>query len=728
MNIKEREQKLSQLGDLNRLAVENGQSTANAKIDFDWNKLIRPQVYSYLPPNAIQELNSIVSSARLMNKPTVKYDLVNKLLYQYGFRPLNSGTNRRTFYNVMDPGIVIKLASDRVGRSDNISEFNLQGILKPSCPKTFDVTPDGLVALVERVEPMSESEYKDIYGGVIFDIIYSFLREGYIMEDVGGNFYKNWGIRYGFGPVLLDYPYIYEIDWTKLKCRKVDPITNQVCNGWLDYDYDKGLSEIVCTKCGARYSAKSLAKLIPSKAFNNFTRKRDNKMALINVNLRGNLAQILKDGTKVSYRNYNESETRERPNKYRGEGNNNTVDNNRKKQDRREARKDVLTNAEISRDFLEFAYNMGSKYGWNVYKEFCIRVGISQAERIKFKEEKDEEYKKILNSEIHQEEEKIEEPKEEVEEEVSIEDKKMDSKMLDLQCMKNKYSNVNAEHNTTLEEIETRPTSGLFPMEPKTSKEIEEERLKSEKETAPYGLIGELGVEKVKRERLIPELQEYFKNNIDYQFIPSDDDSVNIRELTKVITEDIKDKLDSISTSDVNRKIEVTKGLDRRNQPCYIVKITVMGVTFMEYMLHPCKEEDEKENTDSMEVLRQFADELVAGKYGKPNKDEKIEDIKDAVSIEPSKSEKRLIDTDSMDGNIEMIKASNKFCFSNYDKVDRIFKTDLASFLIAYLMDKDKSIPYAKAMKISRAFVEEYYKDSDSAPKPINMNTVELEL
>ena len=35
------------------------------------------------------------------------------------------------------------------------------------------------------------------------------------MADIGTNFFMNWGIRPGFGPVLLDYPYVYELDGNK---------------------------------------------------------------------------------------------------------------------------------------------------------------------------------------------------------------------------------------------------------------------------------------------------------------------------------------------------------------------------------------------------------------------------------------------------------------------------------------------------------------------------------
>ena len=77
-----------------------------------------------------------------------------------------------------------------------------------------------------------------------------------MVEDVGTKFFMNWGIRPGYGPVLLDYPYIYKLDGAKLYCSKKDPITNIPCNG--EIDYDVGFNYLVCTKCGKRYLATDL--------------------------------------------------------------------------------------------------------------------------------------------------------------------------------------------------------------------------------------------------------------------------------------------------------------------------------------------------------------------------------------------------------------------------------------------------------------------------------------
>ena len=275
MNVLEHKNRLSNLAQYRRFVRDDGKIEFP---EFDWDSLRKPPITNYLPYQVIETIDRIVSDVKLMNKPQKKYQMVNEILKPYGFRHLASGTNRRTFYCAYDNTIIIKLASDRIGRSDNLSEFQLQNLIKPFCPKIYEVLPNGLMTLSERVEPMTEEDYKKTWNGDIFDFIFQIFLRGYIMEDIGSNFFKNWGVRYGFGPVILDFPYIFQVDWSRLKCIKEDPETGTQCNGDLDYDYLRGMSEIVCKKCGTRYSAKYLSKKVPIYNFTACYMKGENTM------------------------------------------------------------------------------------------------------------------------------------------------------------------------------------------------------------------------------------------------------------------------------------------------------------------------------------------------------------------------------------------------------------------------------------------------------------------
>jgi hypothetical protein len=67
----------------------------------------------------------------------------------------------------------------------------------------------------------------------------------------------NWGIRKGFGPVLLDFPYIYELDGAKLFCQS-RLMDGSICGG--EIDYDAGFNFLTCSKCGELYRANELSK------------------------------------------------------------------------------------------------------------------------------------------------------------------------------------------------------------------------------------------------------------------------------------------------------------------------------------------------------------------------------------------------------------------------------------------------------------------------------------
>lgn len=221
-------------------------------------KLNKPPIEYYISNDAINTLYTISVDSKLYNNPIKRFKIQDDILTQYGFRPLASGTNRRAFYSEKDPDIILKIASDMVGRSDNIDEYNVQYTLMPFCTKLFSVHQTGIVALSERVETMTEKDYREIWLDEIFDTLQNFYDLGYMFDDVGLYSFKNLGVRLGFGPVLLDFPYVYKIDWKKLRCERIDPCTHEKCGGEIGYNYDAAMSEIICYKCGVRYTAKSL--------------------------------------------------------------------------------------------------------------------------------------------------------------------------------------------------------------------------------------------------------------------------------------------------------------------------------------------------------------------------------------------------------------------------------------------------------------------------------------
>ena len=84
-------------------------------------------------------------------------------------------------------------------------------LLKPFVTKMFECSPCGTVATVERVEPITSRQEFLSVADDIFDLLNQQILGQYILEDIGTNYFMNYGLRKGFGPVLLDYPYLFEL-------------------------------------------------------------------------------------------------------------------------------------------------------------------------------------------------------------------------------------------------------------------------------------------------------------------------------------------------------------------------------------------------------------------------------------------------------------------------------------------------------------------------------------
>ena len=310
MNIKERNGVINQQSDIYRISGRIPKASQSTDPTSYWNLLNRPPIRYYIPDWVIQRLWDYAKSPRLANDPVKKFKLTNELLKQFGFKPLASGTNRRAFYCEYDPHIVLKTGSDDVGIKDNKSEFEYtQHILKPFCPKVFGIDGDGVVSLMERGEPISEHDYKKVYYKDIFEIFMILLNRGYVMEDAGSNYYKNFGLRMGFGPIIWDFPYVCKVDYHKLKCCHPDPITHKICGGEIDYNYNKGMNELICTKCGVRYSAKYLEDKNPQELITPISVERGRIMGIINTNFK----VALKRGDQVVARLYNDETKTQEP-------------------------------------------------------------------------------------------------------------------------------------------------------------------------------------------------------------------------------------------------------------------------------------------------------------------------------------------------------------------------------------------------------------------------------
>ncbi len=228
---------------------------AKSGSEFRFDNLYHPPIFNYLTIQDIAQLNKIATSVRLSSKPKEKYKMINQIMVNRGFVKMASGTNRVVYRFLDDYSFVLKIAIDKVGMKDNPAEMRNQHLLKPFVTKCFDVTRCGTVGMFERVKPIQFREEFLAISEDVFDLINNLVGK-YVLEDIGEKYFQNYGVRDGFGPVLLDYPYVYELDGGKLICNNLDPITNLPCRG--EIDYDLGYNDLVCKKCGKRYLATDL--------------------------------------------------------------------------------------------------------------------------------------------------------------------------------------------------------------------------------------------------------------------------------------------------------------------------------------------------------------------------------------------------------------------------------------------------------------------------------------
>lgn len=221
-----------------------------------FNAMSHPPISAYITQEDVILLHELFTSAEFGQYPkSEKIQVADMVLEKRGFYRYHSGTNRIVYALHGDNSILIKVAVDNIGISDNYSENRNQQYLKPFVPKVYDVTPCGTIEMIERVNPIkSQQEFLNMVDNIFFLLKFIFT-DKFIMEDIGTDFFMNWGVRDGFGAVLLDFPYLYVAIPSRLKCVQVSK-DGVPCNG--DLEYDDGMNTIICSKCHHRYAAKDI--------------------------------------------------------------------------------------------------------------------------------------------------------------------------------------------------------------------------------------------------------------------------------------------------------------------------------------------------------------------------------------------------------------------------------------------------------------------------------------
>ena len=236
-------------------------------IRIDWigifNRMSQKWLWQYIHPQNIEYLKYLIYET--LDKDfgygkAPKMRAINGFLKAYcGLKAVGTGTSRTAYISEYDPTVIIKLGRDVQGRMDNLKEKIIQQYIKPHCAKVYDVTPDGLLQLCERTQVLTRENMLSMRE-VILEKLRFFYLLNYVFDDVGFFFFKNWGLRENFGPVIIDFSECYLADQRKLVCRIPNKDKTSICGGVIHYDPYTYFSQLVCNKCHARYAASSLAK------------------------------------------------------------------------------------------------------------------------------------------------------------------------------------------------------------------------------------------------------------------------------------------------------------------------------------------------------------------------------------------------------------------------------------------------------------------------------------
>lgn len=296
--------------------IERMKSRTTTIDQFNYDALSAPPLLSLLSYDDIEYFRRLATSIKYSAKIDYKYSEIDRIMKMRGFVKLGGGTNRVVYRHLELDTIVVKIAIDAVGIKDNPREYENQFYLKPYVTKVFEVSPCGTVGLFERCDQITSREEFRSIASEVFDLLSNWIIGKYIMEDIGSEYFMNYCVRPGFGPVLCDFPYLYELDGNKLYCQIPDE-NGFLCDGLIDYD--EGFNHLYCSKCGAKYKAIELKKAIDNKLI--ISKEKENVKMKIVAKL-GDKVLKVNDTTKQSRKYESRRERR-----YRKIKENDPVDN-----------------------------------------------------------------------------------------------------------------------------------------------------------------------------------------------------------------------------------------------------------------------------------------------------------------------------------------------------------------------------------------------------------------
>lgn len=402
-------------------------------------------------------------------------------------------------------------------------------------------------------------------------------------------------------------------------------------------------------------------------------------MALFNDNVKVYVTETnLKTGEKkILHKYFNESDTRV---PVQPRSNKPYVDKNIQQQERQNNYP-----RPVKRELNDFLVHIEDKYGKRIAVDMAKKLGIRYERNPKYEGE---------------EEVKVEEDNSSP---LSFKDK--------AQKFKNNYDNqqILKEEPYRLKEepkkeevlkpkFPDRPTTGLYPMKPKSVEEIEKEELESRHENVVTGFLGESGVEKLRRQEMIPKIKDMTIARFN-GFIGNTNDEELGYKLSKEIKDFVsEDFMKLLGTLD-GLEVTCTKTNDNINRICFDTRVTNYGSLLYDCQLYTKDEleKSQKKNNSISHIQDLLNPNLTTNA---PNKEDK-EDEKISDSLPMTENELRVFFEDS----------AINFDFDKYPARTKQMQQDLEAFLLDKLADKITTVPFPLGQKKVKEYVETYYPE-----------------
>lgn len=228
----------------------------------EWSEILYPEkktyrsvLLEYFPTELCIAIDKITRTYSVDNN--TKQKKICELLDEYHvpYSHLGSGTNR---YGIMVDEYCIKIAYDKDGKIDNKREFIYSLALQPYVVKTYEVSESGLFSVCEYVQSFELSDFTKSSNVREMRRILKDIASQFMIGDVGltSKNYANWGFRDNGEIVILDYAYIYSVSFKQFVCS---------CDNNSILYYDRDFVNLICPRCGKKYSFSQLRKKISRK-------------------------------------------------------------------------------------------------------------------------------------------------------------------------------------------------------------------------------------------------------------------------------------------------------------------------------------------------------------------------------------------------------------------------------------------------------------------------------